>query len=95
MYAIIEKENRKMGNNEYGCADAANILYTIGAFPRDREEREAAIKTLRDFQHPDGIFDEKSHHHIHCTAHCIAALELYDAAPALPLTGLEKYKTKE
>lgn len=90
-----DKEDRKMGNNEYGCADAANILYTIGAFPKDPEERAAMVKALRDFQHPDGTFDEKSHHAIHCTAHCIAALELFDASPALPLVGLEKYKTKE
>ena len=26
---------RKMGVNEYGCADAANILYTIGNFERE------------------------------------------------------------
>lgn len=87
--------SRKMGNNEYGCADAANILYTIGEFPRDDEKRAEAVRALRAFQHPNGIFDEGSHHHIHCTAHCIAALELFDKAPNLPLTGLEQYKTKE
>ena len=27
--------NRELGPNEYGCADAANILYTIGKFPRE------------------------------------------------------------
>ena len=27
--------DRRMGPNEYGCADAANILYTIGDFPTD------------------------------------------------------------
>ena len=34
-----EKGNRKLGANEYGCADAANILYTIGRFPTG-EKRE-------------------------------------------------------
>lgn len=87
---------RKMGNNEYGCADAANILYTIGDFPRDEKERAAHIATLRAFQHEDGVFDEKSHHKIHCTAHCIAALELFDAHPInTKLEGLSEYKTKD
>ena len=44
-----EKEVRKMGNNEYGCAAAANILYTIGKFERDPERRAQAIKALQDF----------------------------------------------
>lgn len=88
-------EERKMGNNEYGCADAANILYTVGAFESDPKRRAEAVTALQNFQHGDGIFDEKSHHHIHCTAHCISALELFDAKPTLPLDGLQKYKTKE
>ena len=90
-----DKEDRKMGNNEYGCADAANILYNIGAFPRDDQRRAEMVRALQAFQHEDGIFSEGSHHHLHCTAHCIAALELFDKGPLLPLTGLEKYKTKE
>ncbi len=87
---------RKLGNNEYGCADAANILYTIGDFPRDAKMREEFIENLRNFQHEDGTFDEKSHHKIHCTAHCIAALELFDALPRnTTLEGLNEYKTKD
>lgn len=87
---------RKMGNNEYGCADAANILYTIGDFPSDAKEREEHIAALRAFQHEGGVFDEKSHHKIHCTAHCIAALELFDSKPYdTELSGLSEYKTKE
>ena len=87
---------RKLGNNEYGCADAANILYTIGDFPRDVKLREKFIANLQAFQHEDGTFDEKSHHKIHCTAHCIAALELFDALPLdTELKGLDEYKTKE
>lgn len=77
---------RNMGVTEYGCADAANALYTLGYFPRDIAERAAFIKVLQDMQKPDGRFDEATHHTLHATAHCIAALELFDAAPNLPLT---------
>ena len=90
-----EAKTRKMGNNEYGCADAANIRYMIGDFERDPEKRAKEIEVLRDFQHENGLFDEGTHHPIHCTAHCTAALELFDAAPKFPLTALEKFKTKE
>ncbi len=87
---------RKMGSNEYGCADAANILYTIGQFPRKEAERRACVEVLRDFQHPEtGAFFEGTHHEIHCTAHCIAALELFDALPRHPLTGFARFSTKE
>lgn len=87
-----DDSTRKMGANEYGCADAANILYTIGSFERDPQKREKLIETLRGFQHPDGLFDEGTHHPQHCTAHCTAALELFDALPRSPLTALEKYR---
>lgn len=84
-----EKGDRELGKNEYGCADAANILYTIGAFERDPEKRLCWVKTLQEMQHPEsGLFTETTHHTIHTTAHCIAALELFDAQPLYPLTGL-------
>jgi len=84
-----EKGDRELGKNEYGCADAANILYTIGAFERDPEKRRCWVKTLQEMQQPEsGLFTEKTHHTIHTTAHCIAALELFDAQPLYPLTGL-------
>lgn len=86
----------EIGPNEYGCADAANILYIIGRPVRDPEERAACIRVLQDFQQEDtGLFAEPTHHPIHCTAHCSAALELFDAKPKYPLTGLEKFCTKE
>lgn len=85
--------DRKMGANEYGCADAANILYMLGDMPRDPEIRKAFVSQLQQFQHPEtGLFWEGSHHALHCTAHCTAALELFDAGPAYPLKGLEQYK---
>lgn len=68
----------------YGCADAANILYTIGAFPREAGERAGFVAGLNALQSPDGLWHETTHHPIHTTAHCIAALELFDTAPARP-----------
>ena len=90
------KGSRNLGSSEYGCADAANILYTIGKFPRNLDERVACVKELQRFQKEDGRFEEPTHHTLHTTAHCIAALELFDAAPALPLTyHMEHFGTPE
>ncbi len=96
-WMIQNKEGtRDLGSSEYGCADAANILYTIGKFPRDLEEREACVKELQRMQKEDGRFEEPTHHTLHTTAHCVAALELFDAAPALPLTyHMENFGTPE
>ena len=85
--------------NPYGCADAANILYTIGCFPRDPYEREESVRILRQMQDPEtGLFNENPsdtskfvHDPFHTTAHCIASLELFDAAPLHPLKAMEKY----
>ena len=87
---------RKMGANEYGCADAANILYILGDMPRDLEVRQAFVQQLQQFQNPEtGLFWEGTHHALHCTAHCIAALELFDAGPRHLLTGLEHLKSRD
>lgn len=91
-----EENDRKMGLNEYGCADAVNILYTINEFPRDIALRQAHINVLQSMQEPDtGLFKEATHHVIHTTAHCTAALELFDALPLYKFKALEKYKTPE
>lgn len=91
-----EKGSRKMGVNEYGCADAANILYSIGHFPRDPEERKCWVKALQEMQNPQtGLFHEETHHPIHTTAHCIAALELFDALPLYPIRELLPYLDAE
>jgi len=75
--------------NPYGCADAANILYTLGRFPQDLATRQTFVSTLQAFQDPSsGLFREGTHHDYHCTAHCIAALELFDARPLYPLSAL-------
>jgi hypothetical protein len=73
----------------YGCADAANVLYTIGRFPRDAREREGCVRELQDLQEAkSGLYRERTHHPIHTTAHCIAALELFDAGPRHELAEL-------
>jgi hypothetical protein len=78
------------GPNPYGCADAANILYTIGALPSAGPERAAHVETLRAMQDPSsGLYHEATHHDYHCTAHCIAALELFDERPAHRLAAMQ------
>ena len=48
-----EAGSRKMGVNEYGCADAANILYTIGRFEGD------ADKMNEFYRHGHAIMEKK------------------------------------
>ena len=85
-----EAGNRDLGVNEYGCADASNILYMIGRFPSKPEERALYVKALKDLQAADtGMFTEATHHTIHTTAHCIAAIELYDDVAEYPLRQLQ------
>lgn len=91
-----EEKNRKLGLNEYGCADAVNILYTIGNMPNTEKSRSAHIKTLQNMQDKEtGLFREGTHHFIHTTAHCTAALELFDAKPLYKFKALEKYKASK
>ncbi len=95
---IVNDQNgtRNLGSSEYGCADAANILYTLGRFETDPDERQAAVRELQSFQDPKtGLFTEPTHHTLHTTAHCTGALQLFDAKPLYPLYALEKYRTKE
>lgn len=89
-------KTRELGLNEYGCADAVNILYAIGEFPNTEESRTAHIKALQNMQSSEtGLFTEATHHPIHTTAHCIAALELFDAKPIYSLKDLMKYATND
>jgi hypothetical protein len=84
-----EEEEAGDGLNPYGCADAANILYTLGELPVDATERAGWIETLAGLQDPaSGLFHEATHDPLHTTAHCIAALELFDARPRHPLAAL-------
>src|SRR5258708_7753115 len=87
---------RDLGLNPYGCADAANILYTIGDFPSDLILRAGFAEALCSLQSAGtGLFEEPTHHPIHTTAHCIAALELFDALPRHPLRDLLAYSSPE
>lgn len=89
-------EPRELGKNEYGCADAANILYTINDFYCDEDTRQARIHELQIMQDPKtGMFSEISHHPIHTTAHCLGALQLYDAKPLYKVKGLHRYLDKD
>lgn len=84
---------KSSGPNPYGCSDAANLLYTIGTLPRDPGERAGWIATLRALQDErTGYFHESTHHPIHTTAHCLGALELFDAGPSHPLTELAELR---
>ena len=87
-FAFPEGETKRV--NEYGVADAANILYMTGDFKPDRAFRDGFVKTLKGLQHPDtGLYEEPTHFPTHTTAHCIAALELFDEKPDHPVKALE------
>jgi len=80
---------RNAGIDPYGCADAANLLWTLDRFPADAGERAAWVSALQGLQEPEGgFFREPTHHEIHTTAHCVASLELFDARPRHALAGL-------
>ena len=91
-----EAGNRNLGVNEYGCADALNILYTLNDFICDEQTRQARIQVLQSLQdEKTGMFTEATHHRIHTTAHCLAALELLDAKPLYPIRELHPYMERE
>lgn len=99
-YARYTRPNEEKGQtlaiNPYGCADAANLLYTIGDFERDSQRRAESIAVMQKMQdHETGLFHESTHHPIHTTAHVLAALELYDAGPLYPVYALEEYREIE
>lgn len=73
----------------YGCAGAAGILYMLGTFPAGAGERAAWVRSLQSFQDPTtGVFRDRTHSDLHTTAQVTAALELFEARPAHPLTVL-------
>ncbi len=85
-------DTAEAGANPYGSADAANLLYTLGAFPPWPEHGEW-IAALQSFQDRDtGLFHEDTHHPLHTTAHVAGALELFGARPAHPLTSLRGWR---
>jgi len=87
-----EDGTHDMEPSPYGCADAANLLYTIGDFPSDESERRAFVESICSFQNEEsGLFEESTHRALHTTAHCTAALELFEAKPKHPMKALFKY----
>jgi hypothetical protein len=87
----IPGAGRDLGPNAYGCADAVNLMYTLGCLPREAAARAALVSGLERLQDPaTGLFREATHHEIHTTAHCVAALELLDARPDHPLAALAR-----
>ena len=59
-----EQGTRRLGINEYGCADAANILYSINEFVFSEDERAQRIAALRGMQDPEtGLY----YHGFDCT----------------------------
>ncbi len=83
-------QSRDLGLNPYGVADAANLLYTIGHFPSEPTARASWIEILRGLQETEsGLYREGTHHSFHTTAHCLAALELFDARPLHALKAME------
>ena len=91
-----ETGNRELGTNAYGCADAANLLYTISCFPRHDDDRAAWIDTMQAMQDKEsGLFYESTHHPIHTTAHVAAALELFDASPEYRPSEMLQYLDAE
>ena len=85
-----DKCDHDLGLNPYGCADAANLLHTIGRFPDDDAARKGFIGELTALQNPEsGLYTDRTHHAYHCTAHCTAALELFDRRPRHRLAALD------
>lgn len=75
----------------YGTAGAANILYMLGELPGGAAERASWVRSLQGFQDPQtGVFVDATHSDHHTTAHCAAALELFEARPAHSLAFLHE-----
>lgn len=91
-----EQNSRDMGSTPYGCANAVNILYTIGALPESPAERADFIRVLQEFQDKEsGLFHNPGNFETHTTAFVAGALNLLDAKPLYQAEGFRKYAGKE
>ena len=62
-------------------------------FPLNRQSARVGSRFFNHFRILNsGLYTEVTHHTIHTTAHCIAALELFDARPLRRLSGLDQLK---
>lgn len=69
---------------------------TPGDFPQNPNERREWIWILQSFQDSKtGIFFSESHSDYHTTAHCTAALELFDARPTYPFRFMNHLEERE
>ena len=85
------KGSRNLGSTPYGCANAVNILYTIGALP-ENEDRQAMANVLRRFQDEEsGLFVSPGNYETHTTAFVSGALKLLDVKPLHRAKAFEKY----
>lgn len=91
-----EAGNRDLGSTPYGCANAVNILYTIGELPADYGKRLEYVKVLQAFQNQEtGLFENLGNFATHTTAFVSGALNLLDAEPLYRATGFAEYQSKE
>lgn len=74
----------------YGCADAANILYSLGELPAAGAERDAFVAELQAHQDQEtGEFNHQTHTRYHTTGQVVGGLEVLDARPLYPLRFLQ------
>lgn len=91
-----EQGTRNLGSTPYGCANAVNILYTIGALPASGDERQAMVRVLQAFQDAEtGLFVNPGNYETHTTAFLVGALDLLGAKPLYTAEAFRKYESKE
>jgi hypothetical protein len=91
-----EQGTRDLGSTPYGCANAVNILYTIGALPDAGDERQAMVHVLQAFQDAQtGLFVSPGNYETHTTAFLAGALVLLGAKPLYTAEAFRKYESKE
>ena len=72
-----EAGNRDLGSTPYGCANAVNILYTIGELPASLSEKQTFANVLQAFQNKEnGLFENPGNYETHTTAFLSGALYL-------------------
>lgn len=91
-----ETGSRNLKESPYGCANAANILYTINRFPTDPADRAAFVKVLQGFQNKEtGIFEDADNYPTHSTAFISGALALFDVQPLFRVSAFSEYVSRE
>ena len=91
-----DKDDRDLGSTPYGCANAVNILYTVGALPEKLEEKQAFARVLQGFQDAEtGLFVNPGNYETHTTAFVSGALTLLGTKPLYQAEGFRKYESPE